>query len=45
MNKKIEEGQSQQEISDYMKTASTEILNREGFDYVDSLIQGGSIYL
>lgn len=44
-DKKIEEGQSPQEISDYMKTTSTEILNREGFDYVDSLIQGGSIYL
>ena len=44
-DKKIEEGQSPQEISDYMKTTPTEILNREGFDYVDSLIQGGSIYL
>lgn len=44
-DKKIEEGQSPQEISNYMKTTSTEILNREGFDYVDSLIQGGSIYL
>lgn len=44
-DKKIEEGQSPQEISDYMKKTSTEILNREGFDYVDSLIQGGSIYL
>ena len=44
-DKKIEEGQSPQEISDYMKTTPTEILNREGFDYVYSLIQGGSIYL
>ena len=44
-DKKLEEGETPHEISEYMKTTPTETLNKEGFDYVDQIIQEGGIYL
>ncbi len=44
-DKKIEEGQTPHEISEYMKSTPIKTLNQEGFDYVDQMIQEGGIYL
>lgn len=44
-DKKIEEGQTPHEISEYMKSTPIKALNQEAFDYVDQMIQEGGIYL